>query len=146
MSGAGGTGVWVSSALVIPEAELTWRFSKSSGPGGQGVNTTDSRVELGWDVSSSAVLSAAQRARIDERLANRMTAGVLRITASQYRSQLRNRDAARDRLAALVGDALTVRTRRRRATRPTRGSKERRLRAKKNRGQTKQLRQRPQTD
>lgn len=133
----------MSSALTIPEAELRWRFSRSSGPGGQGVNTTDSRVELLWDVSSSAVLSDTQRVRIVERLASRIVGGVLTVSASERRAQLRNRQVARDRLGALVADALTAETRARRATRPTRGSKERRLQAKKSRGQTKLLRKRP---
>lgn len=143
MSDAPGPGLRVNSALTIPEAELRWRFSRSSGPGGQGVNTTDSRVELLWGVSSSAVLSDAQRARIAERLAGRLVGGVLTVSASEHRAQLRNRSVARDRLRALVAEALTAGPRARRATRPTRGSKERRLQAKKSRGQTKLLRKRP---
>lgn len=145
MSEESRSGLRVSPALTIPEPELRWRFSRSSGPGGQGVNTTDSRVELSWDIGTSVVLTAAQRQRLSTRLANRITGGVLTIAASQYRSQLRNREAARDRLGALVADALATRTRRR-ATRPTRGSKERRLAAKKSRGQTKALRRQPPTD
>ncbi|MFE4466713.1 alternative ribosome rescue aminoacyl-tRNA hydrolase ArfB [Oerskovia sp. NPDC056781] len=136
-------GLVVSPALTIPDTELTWRFSRASGPGGQGVNTTDSRVELSWDVASSAVLSDAQRARLVERLDKRLVGGVLTVTASEHREQLRNRAAARTRLAALVADGLAPPARQRRATRPTRGSQERRLAAKKQRTTTKQMRRRP---
>jgi ribosome-associated protein len=133
-------GLTVSPALTIPRAELTERFSRSSGPGGQGVNTTDSRVELSWDVSRSAVLSEAQRQRAMERLADRLVDGVLTVVASEHREQRRNRDAAARRLAALVVDALAPPPRIRRATRATRGSHERRLTTKKQRSATKQLR------
>ncbi|WP_448630676.1 alternative ribosome rescue aminoacyl-tRNA hydrolase ArfB [Cellulomonas soli] len=130
----------VGPSLVIPRAELSVRFSRSSGPGGQGVNTTDSRVELSWDVASSSVLTDTQRARIVERLGTRLVAGVLTVTASEHREQLRNRAAAERRLAALVADAIAPPARPRRATRPTRGSAERRLVAKKQRSATKRLR------
>ncbi|MFF3063471.1 alternative ribosome rescue aminoacyl-tRNA hydrolase ArfB [Oerskovia sp. NPDC057915] len=136
-------GLVVSPALTIPDAELTWRFSRASGPGGQGVNTTDSRVELSWDVEASAVLDDAQRVRLTERLDKRLVGGVLTVTASEHREQLRNRAAARTRLAALVADGLAPPARQRRATRPTRGSQERRLAAKKQRTTTKQMRRRP---
>lgn len=137
------SGLAVSPALSIPEAELAWRFSRASGPGGQGVNTTDSRVELSWDVAASAVLSDSQRARLLERLDKRLVGGVLTVTASEHREQLRNRAAARTRLAALVAEGLAPPARKRRATRPTRGSQERRLAAKKQRTTTKQMRRRP---
>ncbi len=133
----------MSSRLTIPEAELSWRFSRSSGPGGQGVNTAESRVELLWDVGSSGVLSPAQRARIVERLAGRLMGGVLTIAASEHRAQLRNREAARERLAALVGEALRPPAPPRRATTPSRGSKERRLSAKHRRTDVKRLRRPP---
>lgn len=133
----------MTPSLVVPEAELTWRFSRSSGPGGQGVNTTDSRVELSWDVGGSKVLSDSQRSRILERLAPRLVGGVLTVVASEHRAQLRNRDAARTRLAALVAGALAPPGLRRRPTRPTRGSVERRIDAKKRRAATKQMRRRP---
>jgi ribosome-associated protein len=133
----------VTPALVIPEAELTWRFSRASGPGGQGVNTTDSRVELSWDVAESAVLDDAQRARLVERLGRRLVAGVVTVVASEHREQRRNRAAARTRLAALVADGLAPPARPRRPTRPTRGSQERRLTAKKQRTETKAMRRRP---
>ncbi|ACQ80389.1 Class I peptide chain release factor [Beutenbergia cavernae DSM 12333] len=137
-------GLRVTNALAIPEAELSWRFSRSSGPGGQGVNTADSRVELSWDVTASHVLTEVQRDRIVERLGRRMAGGVLTVVASEHRAQLRNRDAARSRLAALVADALAPPGPRRRATRPTRGSVARRIDAKKRRSGIKQMRRPPQ--
>lgn len=130
----------MSPTLTIPRAELTERFSRASGPGGQGVNTTDSRVELSWDVGRSAVLTPAQRDRVEARLGARLADGVLTVTASEHREQLRNRDAAARRLVAIVADALAAPGRERRATRPTRGSRERRLAAKKQRSATKSLR------
>lgn len=143
MLSSDGSDVRVSAALVIPAAELSWRFSRSSGPGGQGVNTADSRVELMWDAAASAVLSRAQRERVLERLSDRLIDGVLTIAASEHRAQLRNRDAARARLAALVGEAVRPPAPPRRATKPTRGSKERRLQAKQRRTDVKKMRQRP---
>lgn len=136
-------GLRVSPSVVIPEAELSWRFSRSSGPGGQGVNTADSRVELVWDAARSAALSPVQRARLFERLQGRLVDGVLTIAASEHRAQLRNREAARARLAALVADAVRPPAPARRATKPSRGSKERRLDAKHRRTDVKKMRQRP---
>jgi ribosome-associated protein len=138
-------GLRVTATVVVPARELTWRFSRSSGPGGQGVNTTDSRVELLLDVASSAAFDDHQRVRVLERLGDRLVDGVLAVTASEHRSQLRNRDAAAVRLAALLRDALAPPRRGRRPTRPTRGSQQRRLDAKSRRGETKRLR-RPPTD
>lgn len=136
-------GLRVSAGLTIPEAELSWRFSRSSGPGGQGVNTADSRVELVWDVSSSGILSTLQRERLLDRLGGRLVDGVLTIAASEHRAQLRNRAAARERLAALVADALRPPAPARRPTKPSRGAKERRLTAKKQRTDVKRLRRPP---
>jgi ribosome-associated protein len=129
--------VRVSDRLTIPAAELAWRFSRSSGPGGQGVNTTDSRVELSWDLAGSELLPAVLRELAHERLGPRLVSGVLTISASEHRSQLRNREAAAARLAALVAEAIAPPPRARRATRPSRGSVERRIGAKKRRGQIK---------
>lgn len=134
------SGITVGPSLVLPRAELTVRFSRSSGPGGQGVNTTDSRVELSWDVGASRVLTDTQRARLLERLGPRLVAGVLTVTASEHREQLRNRAAAERRLVALVAEGIAPPARQRRSTRPTRGSAERRLTAKKQRSATKRLR------
>lgn len=135
--------VRVTAGLTIPAAELSWRFSRSSGPGGQGVNTADSRVELMWDAAASAVLSTVQRERVFERLGHRLVDGVITIAASEERAQLRNRDAARARLAALVAEAVRPPAPPRRATKPTRGSNERRLKAKQRRTDVKRMRQRP---
>ncbi len=133
----------ISRSVSIPEAELELRASRSSGPGGQGVNTTDSKVELRWDVRGSPALTEAQRARILDRLASRLTTdGVLILQASEQRSQHQNRAAAIARFQALVGEAIQP-PKVRRPTRRTRGSKERRLRAKKQRGETKRLRKPP---
>ncbi|MEE6260862.1 alternative ribosome rescue aminoacyl-tRNA hydrolase ArfB [Plantactinospora sonchi] len=137
--------VTIRPGLVIPDAELNWRFSRSSGPGGQSVNTTDSRAELSFDVARSAVLPDRLRTRAVERLGDRLVDGVLTVTASEHRAQLRNREAAQARLAALLADAIAPPPPPRRATKPSRGAKERRLAEKKRRGQIKQLR-RPDGD
>ncbi|MFG6403111.1 MULTISPECIES: alternative ribosome rescue aminoacyl-tRNA hydrolase ArfB [unclassified Microbacterium] len=138
-------GLRVTAGLTIPESELSWRFSRSSGPGGQGVNTADSRVELMWDVGTSSAVTRFQRERLLERLNGRLVDGVLTIAASEHRAQLRNREAALARLAALVGEALRPASPTRRPTKPSRGSKERRLKAKQVRTNVKQMR-RPPTD
>jgi ribosome-associated protein len=130
----------------IPEAELVERFSRSSGPGGQSVNTTDSRVELSWDVARSAALDERQRARLLDRLAGRLVDGVLTIAASEHRSQLRNRSAARGRLHNLVAEALEPPAPPRRATRPSRAAKARRVDAKRRQGELKAARRRPTLD
>ena len=137
------TGPLAFRGVVVPPHELAWRFSRSSGPGGQSVNTTDSRVELVFDVQRSTVLPEAVRARVLARLAHRLVDGVLTVTASEYRSQHRNREAARARLAELLTEASAPPAPKRRPTRPTRGSQERRLSAKARRGQTKAMRRRP---
>ena len=127
----------VTARLVVPEAELSWRFSRSSGPGGQGVNTSDSRAELSFDVARSAVLSDLLRARALERLAGRLVDGVLTVAASEHRSQLQNREAAEQRLAQLLREAVAPPPAPRRPTRPTKGSKERRLEGKRQRSEVK---------
>jgi ribosome-associated protein len=130
----------VNGWLLIPGSELHERFSRSSGPGGQSVNTADSRVELSFDVGRSAALPGWARARALERLAGRLTGGMLTIAASEQRSQLANRQAARARLAALLRDAVAPPQRPRIPTRPTRASVERRLQAKRRQGKLKQSR------
>ncbi len=131
--------------VVIPEPELRERFSRASGPGGQGVNTTDSRVELRWSPEASSAVSESQRARLLQRLSSRLVDGDIVVVASEHRAQLRNREAARERLAALVAEALRPQ-RARRPTRPTLGSKRRRLDAKSRQSERKSLRQRPGPD
>lgn len=135
----------VTRTLRLPASELSWRFSRSAGPGGQGVNTTDSRVELAFDVVGSTTLTDHQRQRVLDRLARRVVDGRLVVTASEHRSQLRNREAAASRLAQLLREALAPDPARRRATRPTLGSQRRRLDAKTRRGETKRLRRPPQS-
>src|ERR1700726_4158607 len=130
----------VNGWLLIPGSELHERFSRSSGPGGQSVNPADSRVELSFDVQSSAVLPEWARARALERLAGRLTGGVVTIAASEQRSQLANRQAARARLADLLRDAIAPPPRPRVPTRPGRGANERRLQAKRNRAAVKRTR------
>ncbi len=130
----------VSSQLVIPAAELQWRFSRSSGPGGQGVNTTDSRVELSWDLANSAVLAPVLKSRATERLANRLVDGVITVAASESRAQLQNRRLAANRLALLLIAAIAPPQAPRRATKPSKSSVERRLVAKKRRGEIKKHR------
>jgi ribosome-associated protein len=133
----------VTPALTIPASELGWRFSRSSGPGGQHVNTSDSRAELSWDVARSAALSDSQRSMLLTRLGPRLVSGVITVTASERRSQLRNREIALTKLAEQVAEALAPEPAARRATRPTRGSVRRRLAAKEQRSATKRQRQRP---
>ncbi len=130
----------VTASVSIPADELSWRFSRSGGPGGQGVNTTDSRVELSWDLAASSALPPSLRDRALLRLGRRLNGGVLTITASEYRSQLRNREAARARLASIVREAIAPPAPARRATRPTLASRQRRLEDKRRRGDVKRLR------
>jgi ribosome-associated protein len=136
----------VNGWLLIPGSELHERFSRSSGPGGQSVNTADSRVELSFDVARSAALPEWARVRITERLAGRLAGGVLTVTASEQRSQLANRQGARARLAALLRDAVAPPRRPRVPTRPGRAANERRLEAKRNRGAVKRTRRSDSTD
>ena len=129
--------------VVVPADELSWRFSRSGGPGGQSVNTADSRVELSFDVLGSPSLPDHLRSRAASRLGRRLVDGVLTVAASEYRSQHRNREAARARMAELLSEATAPPPPRRRPTKPTRGSRERRLAGKKRRSETKALRRRP---
>jgi ribosome-associated protein len=130
-------------SLEIPSRELSWRFSRSSGPGGQGVNTTDSRVEVSFDVAGSSALPDALRARALDRLADRLVGGVLTVSAQENRSQLANRRAAQQRLVDALADALAPPPRARRTSRPSRRAVQRRLDAKRMRSRTKALRRRP---
>lgn len=136
----------VTPELTIPAAELRWRFSRSSGPGGQHVNTSDSRVQLSWSIAASAVLTDEERALLRSRLGHRIVGGTVTVTSSEERSQLRNRQTARDKLADLVAEGLAQEPAPRRPTRPTRGSARRRLDAKAARSATKQQRRRPFDD
>ena len=133
------------NGLVVPAGELVEQFSHASGPGGQGVNTTDSRVQLSFDIGTTTALDETQRQRALQELSTRLSGTVLVINAAEHRSQRRNRTAARERLSTLLRDAL-VPPRPRKRTKPTRGSKRRRLKAKRIRSEVKQNRKRPNAD
>ena len=130
---------------MIPGGELVEKFTHASGPGGQGVNTTDSRVQLSLDLATTTALTEAQRERVLTRLERRLAGTVITINAAEERSQRRNRVAARERLAALLREAITP-PKVRRPTRRTRGSQRRRLVAKRQRSEIKQNRKRPDHD
>src|SRR4029453_14472405 len=130
----------ITRSVTIPENELRWRFSRSSGPGGQSVNTADSRVQLSLDLTTTTALGPMQRARVLERLAPRLVAGALTVAAQEERSQLRNREAAEERLKSVLAEALTPPPRKRRPTKPSKRAVERRIAAKKRRAKVKQLR------
>jgi ribosome-associated protein len=131
----------VTQSWTVPAAELSERFSRSSGPGGQGVNTADSRVELSFDIGSSPSVPAYVQERLLERLASRLVDGVVTIAASEHRTQLANRRAARERMAQVLREAAAAPPPKRRPTRPSRAARERRLDDKKRRGDTKRGRQ-----
>ncbi|MEO8425124.1 MAG: alternative ribosome rescue aminoacyl-tRNA hydrolase ArfB [Actinomycetota bacterium] len=130
----------VTRSVLVPEGELKWRFSRSSGPGGQSVNTADSRVELSLDIETTTALGPVQRARALDRLAGRLVGGVLTVSSQEERSQLRNREIARKRLADVLAEAVAPPPPHRRPTRATRASTERRLAEKRRRAKIKRLR------
>lgn len=127
----------IRGSVSLPEAELMWRFSRSSGPGGQHVNTSDSQVELRFDLANTDALPEVWKERALERLASRLVGGVVSVRASEHRSQWRNREMAAIRLASLLAEATAPPPRPRRATKIPRGINERRLRNKKQRSETK---------
>lgn len=138
------SGVRLRGGVLVPESELELRAARSGGPGGQSVNTTSSKVELRWSVTDSRALTPQQRDRLLQRLSSRLTGdGVLILQGSEHRSQHRNREAVLARFRSIVGEALEP-PRPRKRTRPGRGAKERRLREKKQRGETKRLRKPPE--
>jgi ribosome-associated protein len=128
----------IRGSVCLPEAELMWRFSRSSGPGGQHVNTSDSKVELSFDLAKTEALPAVWKQRALERLAGRLVDGVVTVRSSEHRSQWRNREAAAVRLTALLAEATAPPPKPRKPTRIPRGINERRLREKKQRSETKQ--------
>ncbi|MGI9053583.1 MAG: alternative ribosome rescue aminoacyl-tRNA hydrolase ArfB [Ilumatobacteraceae bacterium] len=138
--------VVVSQGVMIPATELRWRFSRSSGAGGQHVNTSDTRVELSWDLLGSSVLDAAQGGGARGRLGQSLVDGAVTVTASDRRSQLRNRELAAQRLAGLVAAAIAPPPPRRRPTRPTKAAKRRRGEAKRQRSDVKRLRRPPSAE
>ncbi len=127
----------IRGSVSLPEAELMWRFSRSSGPGGQHVNTSDSQVELRFDLAKTEALPDVWKERALERLAGRLVGGVVSVRASEHRSQWRNRETALVRMAALLAEATAPPPRPRKARKVPRGVNERRLRDKKARGDTK---------
>lgn len=131
--------------LLIPGEELSERFSRASGPGGQGVNTTDSRVQLSLDFATTTALDDVQRSRVLKCLAPRLSGTVITVDAAEHRAQRRNRQAARQRLAELLREAVAPPLHRR-PTRPTRGSQRRRLESKRRRSEIKKARRRPDAD
>ena len=132
--------LWVSERLIIPSKDLRWRFSRSSGPGGQGVNTTDSRVELILDVANCSCLGPFRRARLLEHFQTRLLEGCLRVVVAEERSQWQNRQKALHRMGELLREGLQPPPRARKATRPGRGAVRRRLASKKQRGDLKRQR------
>ncbi|MYR51695.1 aminoacyl-tRNA hydrolase [Streptomyces sp. SID4928] len=127
----------IRGSVSLPEAELMWRFSRSSGPGGQHVNTSDSQVELRFDLAATDALPEVWKARALDRLASRLVGGVISVRASEHRSQWRNRETAAVRLAALLSEATAPPPKPRIKRKIPRGINERRLREKKQRGDTK---------
>ncbi|MEU5823164.1 alternative ribosome rescue aminoacyl-tRNA hydrolase ArfB [Streptomyces sp. NPDC047803] len=127
----------IRGSVSLPEAELMWRFSRSSGPGGQHVNTSDSQVELRFDLAATEALPEVWKERALDRLAGRLTDGVIAVRSSEHRSQWRNRETAAVRLAALLAEASAPPPRPRVKRKVPRGINERRLRDKKQRGDTK---------
>ncbi|WP_028647822.1 alternative ribosome rescue aminoacyl-tRNA hydrolase ArfB [Nocardiopsis sp. CNT312] len=133
-------------SVTVPSADLVWRFSRSSGPGGQHVNTSDTRVALSLDVASCRGLGETRRRRALERLSGRLVGGVLTVTVQEHRSQARNRAEARERLAELLAEAMAPPEPRRRPTRPGRAARRRRVEDKRRRGDLKRSRSRPPLD
>ena len=136
-------GPGIPDGLVLPASDFTERFSRASGPGGQGVNTTDSRVQLSLDLAACSGLTDAQRQRALRNLESRLSGTVLTVNAATERSQLRNRALARQRLAQILRTALAPAPPPRRKTRPTKGSIRRRLESKRQRSELKASRKRP---
>lgn len=137
--------IHVTDQITIPASELLWSFSKSSAPGGQGVNTTDSRVRLGWNPSTSSALPDELRERALSRLKCDKD-GLIHVVAESERSQFQNRLAAIDRMAEVIRSAIAPPPPPRRKTRPTRAAREERITTKKRLGLLKRNRQRPVSD
>jgi len=127
----------VNTSVTIPDAELSWKFTTSGGPGGQHANRSSTRVQLTWNIAESNVLTSETRSRLLSKLGHEV-----RVDVNDYRSQLRNKDEAAERLASKVRDAL-FQQRKRKPTKPSKGAKRRRLEGKRRTSQTKKLRQKP---
>ena len=136
----------ITGGVAVPRSELTFRATRGGGPGGQHVNTSATRVELTWDVANTTALTEEQRARVLQKLANRIDeSGTLRLVASENRSQHQNREAVTVRFQDLLAWALRT-PRPRKRTRPPKAAKEKRLKQKKHRSEVKKLRGRPPVD
>lgn len=127
----------INQSLVVPDAELDWKFTTSGGPGGQHANRSSTRVQLSWNVAESQVLTETVRSQLLQKLGE-----VVRVDVDDHRSQLRNKDVASERLAEKIRLAL-VRQRKRKPTKPSKGAQRRRLEGKKQRSNTKKLRKKP---
>jgi ribosome-associated protein len=136
----------VDQDLVIPAGELQWRFDPAGGPGGQHANRSSTRVELSWDISASPALPAGLRERVLGQLGSEVVQGVVTVRVGESRSQWRNRQIARRRLAEKLRRAMRPPAPSRRQTRPTRASRERRLADKRARSEIKRLRRKPDVD
>jgi ribosome-associated protein len=137
------TGLRLPGGLTVPADALTWRFTRSGGPGGQKVNTSDTRVAVSVDLAGAGWLPDAARRRLLERLGGRLVRGTLTVTASEHRSQWRNRQEALQRIAELLRDGLRAPSAARRATRPTAAARARRLSDKRRRAEVKRARRPP---
>jgi ribosome-associated protein len=129
--------VRVRGSVVVPDSELSWRFSRSSGPGGQHVNTSDTAAELLFDLARTESLPQTYKDRALQRLSGRLVDGVLTVRAEEHRSQLRNREAAKERLSALLAEATAPPPKSRRPTKPSRRAQARRVEGKRRRGEIK---------
>ncbi|HEX9855508.1 MAG TPA: alternative ribosome rescue aminoacyl-tRNA hydrolase ArfB [Acidimicrobiia bacterium] len=136
----------VAPGITIAADELMWRFGPTGGPGGQHANRSNTRAELGYDVAGSAALTETERARVVESLGDRLVDGVVWVSADESRSQWRNRQAARRRLAGLLFDAIRPPAAPRMRTEPSRAAKRRRIERKRRRGDLKRSRRPPETD
>ncbi len=135
----------LTATITIPASELTWQFSRSGGPGGQGVNTADSKAELRFDLAATEAIPTHLKARALDQLASRLVDGVIIITASEHRSQLANRKAALARLVMLLHQGIAPPAQPRRPTRPSKRQVQARIDGKRHRGNVKRLRRTPRT-
>ena len=131
----------INKNLVIPNHEIQWRFSRSSGPGGQNINKTETRVEIIFNIDNSTTLSDLQKSMLVKHLKNKINQGCISITAQEKRSQLENRKLAIYKLTSILRDHLKASSKKRKVTKPTKASQKRRVESKKKRGTLKKSRQ-----
>ena len=135
----------ITKSLVIPSKEIKWRFSRSSGPGGQNVNKIESRVEIIFDLEDSKVLNDYQKAILKINLKNKLVKNILCLAVQEHRSQLLNRQLALLKLSSIIKDALNKPFKLRKSTKPTKSSQKKRVDIKKKRGELKKSRQKEKT-